>query len=54
MGTMQSDSVIDSFALSEDRLLYVGMTRAIEILVMTCDRASEFVERIGVSLEKVR
>ncbi|NEQ97865.1 MAG: ATP-binding domain-containing protein [Cyanothece sp. SIO2G6] len=37
----------------EARLLYVGMTRAIEVLVMTCDRASEFVERLELSLEKV-
>lgn len=37
----------------EARLLYVAMTRAIEVLVLTCDRPSRFVERIQQALEKV-
>jgi superfamily I DNA/RNA helicase len=37
----------------EARLLYVAMTRAIEVLVLTCDRRSRFVERIEGALEKV-
>lgn len=37
----------------EARLLYVAMTRAIEHLVLSCDRSSQFVRRIEVSLEKV-
>jgi len=34
----------------EARLLYVGMTRAVDQLVMTCDRASAFVERLERAL----
>jgi hypothetical protein len=37
----------------EARLLYVAMTRAIEVLVLTCDRRSRFVERMEGALEKV-
>lgn len=37
----------------EARLLYVAMTRAIEYLVLTCDRKSAFVERIEGALVKV-
>ena len=37
----------------EARLLYVAMTRAIEVLVLSCDRHSEFVRRIETSLAKV-
>ena len=37
----------------EARLLYVAMTRAIEVLVLSCDRRSEFVERLEGALEKV-
>jgi superfamily I DNA/RNA helicase len=37
----------------EARLLYVAMTRAIEVLVLSCDRGSEFVERIERALERV-
>lgn len=38
----------------EARLLYVAMTRAIDQLVMTCDRKSEFVTKIENALERVR
>jgi superfamily I DNA/RNA helicase len=38
----------------EARLLYVGMTRSIDHLVMSCDRASEFVQRLEVAIGKVR
>lgn len=38
---------------TEARLLYVAMTRAIDQLVMTCDRASEFVKRLEGILTKV-
>jgi hypothetical protein len=37
----------------EARLLYVAMTRAIDQLIMTCDRDSEFVKKIQVSRKKV-
>ncbi len=37
----------------EARLLYVAMTRAIEQLVMTCDRSSKFVQRLEVALGRV-
>ena len=37
----------------EARLLYVAMTRAIEVLMLTCDRRSRFVERMEGALEKV-
>jgi UvrD-like helicase C-terminal domain/Nuclease-related domain/AAA domain len=37
----------------EARLLYVAMTRAIDQLIMTCDRDSEFVKKIQVSRDKV-
>ncbi|PSB22936.1 hypothetical protein C7B61_09700 [filamentous cyanobacterium CCP1] len=40
--------------IQEDaRLLYVAMTRAIDRLVMTCDRPSRFVKRLEVALEQV-
>lgn len=35
----------------ESRLLYVGMTRAIDQLVITCNRASKFTQRLEVILE---
>jgi len=42
-------------ALEEEaRLLYVAMTRAIDRLVMTCDRESEFVTKVGAALERVK
>jgi superfamily I DNA/RNA helicase len=37
----------------EARLLYVGMTRAINQLVMTCDRSSSFVRRLERALGRV-
>lgn len=37
---------------SETRLLYVGMTRAMDRLVMTCDRPSTFVARLKRVLER--
>ncbi|AVH68613.1 superfamily I DNA/RNA helicase (plasmid) [Nostoc sp. 'Peltigera membranacea cyanobiont' N6] len=37
----------------EARLLYVAMTRAIEQLIMTCDRSSEFTSRLEKALGKV-
>ncbi|MBD2505296.1 3'-5' exonuclease [Anabaena azotica] len=37
----------------EARLLYVGMTRAIDQLIMTCDRKSGFTERLEAVLGKV-
>lgn len=37
----------------EARLLYVGMTRAIEQLILTCDRSSEFTNRLEKALNKV-
>jgi hypothetical protein len=37
----------------EARLLYVAMTRAIEQLIMTCDRPSEFTTRLQTALGKV-
>ena len=37
----------------EARLLYVAMTRAIEILVLTGDRRSVFVERLKGALARV-
>jgi UvrD-like helicase C-terminal domain/Nuclease-related domain/AAA domain len=37
----------------EIRLLYVAMTRAVEQLVMTCDRSSEFVSRIEQAIATV-
>ncbi|WP_223278493.1 DEAD/DEAH box helicase [Nostoc sp. 'Peltigera membranacea cyanobiont' 232] len=37
----------------EARLLYVAMTRAIEQLIMTCDRSSEFTSRLETVLGKV-
>ncbi|MBD1864298.1 MULTISPECIES: DEAD/DEAH box helicase [Trichocoleus] len=36
----------------ETRLFYVAMTRAIDQLVLTCDRTSEFVDRIQVALSR--
>ena len=38
---------------AEARLLYVGMTRAIDQLVLTCDRDSEFVQQLNAALAKV-
>ena len=38
---------------AEARLLYVSMTRAIDQLVMTCDRDSAFVQQVKVALAKV-
>ncbi|MBD1856749.1 MULTISPECIES: DEAD/DEAH box helicase [Leptolyngbya] len=37
----------------EARLLYVAMTRAIDELVMTCDRESEFVQRVQVAINRI-
>lgn len=37
----------------EARLLYIAMTRAIDELVMTCDRESEFVQRVQVAINRV-
>jgi Nuclease-related domain/UvrD-like helicase C-terminal domain/AAA domain len=37
----------------EARLLYVAMTRAIDRLVMTCDRSSDFARRMGAAVAKV-
>jgi superfamily I DNA and RNA helicase len=37
----------------EARLLYVAMTRAIDRLVMTCDRNSDFARRMGAAVIKV-
>ncbi|MEH2268273.1 MAG: 3'-5' exonuclease [Nostoc sp.] len=37
----------------EARLLYVAMTRAIEQLILTCDRSSEFTNRLEKALGKV-
>ncbi len=39
--------------VEEARLLYVGMTRAIDQLILTCDRNSEFVAKIQTALESV-
>ena len=36
----------------EARLLYVAMTRAIDRLIMTCDRPSEFVERLRILMNE--
>jgi ATP-dependent exoDNAse (exonuclease V) beta subunit len=35
------------------RLLYVAMTRAIEQLIMSCDRSSQFTSRLETALGKV-
>ncbi|MEP0873100.1 NERD domain-containing protein [Trichocoleus desertorum AS-A10] len=37
----------------ETRLFYVAMTRAIDQLVLTCDRDSEFVSKVELALTKV-
>lgn len=37
----------------EARLLYVAMTRAIDRLILTYDRPSEFVTKVGAALERV-
>ncbi|PSN15854.1 hypothetical protein C7271_20570 [filamentous cyanobacterium CCP5] len=37
----------------EARLLYVAMTRAIEVLVLSCHGRSQFVEQVEGALEKV-
>ncbi len=39
--------------VDEAWLLYVAMTRALEVLVLTCDRTSAFMERIEEALGKV-
>jgi superfamily I DNA/RNA helicase len=39
--------------MTEARLLYVAMTRAIEVLVLTGDRRSVFAERLDGALGKV-
>ncbi|MEA5452953.1 hypothetical protein VB780_30560 [Leptolyngbya sp. CCNP1308] len=36
----------------EARLLYVAMTRAIEVLVLSCDRRSVFTERLEGALKR--
>jgi superfamily I DNA/RNA helicase len=38
----------------EARLLYVSMTRAIDHLILTCDRPSAFVRRVEAALENAR
>ncbi|MEP0914222.1 ATP-binding domain-containing protein [Leptolyngbya sp. GB1-A1] len=38
----------------EARLLYVAMTRAINRLILTCDRESEFTPKLRTALERVR
>ena len=42
-----------SDTVAEARLLYVAMTRAIEVLVLRCDRRSVFAERLEGALGKV-
>jgi superfamily I DNA/RNA helicase len=37
----------------EARLLYVAMTRAIDQLVLTCDRTSQFVQRLEAAGERL-
>lgn len=37
----------------EARLLYVAMIRAIEQLILSCDRCSEFTNRLEAALGKV-
>ncbi len=37
----------------EARLLYVAMTRSTDQLILTCDRPSEFVDRVKTALEKI-
>ncbi|MBJ7298266.1 MAG: ATP-dependent helicase [Dolichospermum sp.] len=37
----------------ETRLMYVAMTRAMEQLIITCHRSSEFTNRIESALSKV-
>jgi superfamily I DNA/RNA helicase len=39
--------------MTEARLLYVAMTRAIEVLVLSCDRKSVLAERVEGALGKV-
>jgi hypothetical protein len=41
-----------STAEEEARLLYVGMTRAIDQLILSCDRSSEFTSRLESVLGK--
>ena len=38
----------------EAKLLYVAMTRAIDRLIMTCDRKSEFTIKIRAALDQVK
>lgn len=38
----------------ETRLFYVAMTRAIDQLVLTCDRDSEFVSKVGAALARAK
>lgn len=42
-----------STPVEEARLLYVGMTRAIDRLILTYDRDSEFVAKIRTALESI-
>jgi len=37
----------------EARLLYVAMTRAMEQLILTCDRSSQFTSRLETVLAKI-
>jgi superfamily I DNA/RNA helicase len=37
----------------EAKLLYVAMTRAMEVLLLTCHRETEFVTRIKLAREKI-
>lgn len=41
-----------SVFVQEARLLYVAITRAIDQLVMSCDRSSEFVQRVEGALDR--
>lgn len=50
VGFMPTQNVPEA---EEARLLYVAMTRAIDQLVLTCDRPSEFVQQVEAALAKV-
>lgn len=50
IGFMPTQNVPQS---EEARLLYVAMTRAIDQLVLTCDRPSEFVQQVEAALARV-
>lgn len=43
-----------SLFVLEARLLYVAITRAVDQLVMSCDRSSEFVQRVEGALDRAR